>query len=219
MRSENINLILSEAFIVREGLKSLLQAEKNIKIIGEATDGATIIKLLESGVRADMILTDVNLPDMDCLKLAEILNVSFPHVKIVVLTSVADDAYVTKALQAGIKGYLLKSVGTDELIFAIQHISGHENYVCTELTVNFIRRLSLSPDTSMIKSAIELNFSQREIEILTLISQGFTNFQISEKLFASKRTIENYRQALIDKTGSRNIIALVRFALLNGLIS
>lgn len=220
MRSDIINIILTEDFLVREGLKSLLAPEKSFRVVGEATTGEGVLNLLKDGTSADVILTDFRLPDMDCIKLNELIKAGSYTAKLVVLSSFASDSQVVRTLQGGVSGFLLKSIDITELIFAIKHIQRENGpYVCTKLMAGFISRVSVVPEQITDKNSISPNFTKREIDILTMVSQGYTNDQIADKMFTSRRTIENYRQNLIDKTGSRNIVSLVRFALVNGLIS
>src|SRR5690606_4644350 len=117
----------------------------------------------------------------------------------------------------GASGYLLKNISSDELIFAIKHVSSGNQYLCSELSIKLLERVTKSSAlTPIIDSNIE--FSSREVEVLNLIAEGLTNLEMSEKLFLSKRTIEGHRQSLIEKTGSRNTAALIRFAVLNGFV-
>lgn len=214
-----IHIILAEDhLIVRGGVRSLLEKEKNFSVTGEAANGQEVIGLLNKGVKADIVLADMNMPVLGGLELSEQLRTRYPAIKVIILSALDNEKYVLKAFQSGAKGYLLKSVSPDELVFAIKHTHHFTQYICSDLSRRFLNRLLALPDPVTHKNIHDLDFSAREVEILALLGEGFTNQEIADKLFTSKRTIENQRQAMIDKTGTRNTIALVRFAMLNGII-
>jgi DNA-binding NarL/FixJ family response regulator len=215
-----INIILAEDHhLVRNGIKTILEQQSHLTISGEATNGAEVINLLKNKVPADLILADMNMPMVSGLELTEKLHKEYPRLKVVILSALDHEKYVVKAFQLGASGYLLKNVRADELLFAIKHIHEGDQYVCSELTSRFLTRLIALPDPEQSEQVQDMEFTEREIEILRLISEGYTNQEIADKIFTSKRTVEGLRQALIDKTGSRNTAALVRFALVNGMIS
>jgi DNA-binding NarL/FixJ family response regulator len=134
------------------------------------------------------------------------------------LTMLDHERYVAKAFKAGASGYLLKNTSPDELIFAIKHVYANGNYLFSELAMQLLDRVSQGRDIMILDNCSDVDFSKRETEVLILIAEGFTNQEIADKLFTSKRTIEGHRQSMIDKTGTRNTAALIKFALLNGII-
>lgn len=215
-----IEIILAEDHnIVRNGIISLLEKQQDVHVAGAATNGGEVLALLESGVHADVILADMNMPVMGGLELTANVNQQYPHCKVIILSALDHEKYVIKAFQAGATGYLLKSVSADELIFAIKHAFGNNLYICSELTSKFLKRLLTIPDPASMSELQGIEFSAREVEILGFITEGYTNQEIADKLFSSKRTIENQRQGLLDKTGSRNTASLVRFAIVNGVVN
>lgn len=158
------------------------------------------------------------MPLMGGIELTEVIKKDFKEIKVIILSALDMEKYVIHAFRAGACGYLLKTVGAKELVFAIKHTYESGIYICAELAKRFLNRMLTIPDPTTNENAQGIEFSERDIEILSLISQGFTNQEVADKLFSSKRTIENHRQQMIDKTGSRNTIALIRFAMLNGII-
>lgn len=213
-----INVVLVEDHnIVRDGIKMLLESEPDIHIIGETTDGREAINLLKEREDVDILLSDINMPNLDGISMTRELKDSSSRVKVIILTMLDNEKYVSKAFAEGACGYLLKNVSADELIFSLKHIKIGGYYLCSELSMKFLKRLTNSTLNEPEKKA-EVDLSSREIEVLQLISEGYTNAEISEKLFLSKRTVEGHRQNLIDKTKSRNTAALVRFATLHGLV-
>lgn len=215
-----INIVLAEDHnIVRNGIISLLEKEPDIYVAGAATNGREVLALLESGTPADVVLADMNMPEIGGIELTAAIKEKYPDCKVVILSALDHEKYVIKAFQAGANGYLLKSVSADELVFAVKHTLLNNLYICSELTSKFLKRLLTIPDPATLHEIHDIEFSSKEIEVLGLITEGFTNQEIADKLFTGKRTIESQRQALIDKTGSRNTAALVRFAIINGIVN
>lgn len=214
-----IKIILAEDHqIVRDGVRALLEREEEFAVVGEASTGEEALRLLKNGTKADIILADLNMPVLGGLELTEQIKINYPLIKVVILSALDNEKYVLKAFLAGAKGYLLKSVSPGELVFAIKHTHHFTQYICSDLSKRFLSRLLSMPDPVTRKNVLDLNFSNREVEILSLLGEGFTNQEIADKLFTSRRTIENQRQAMIDKSGARNTIALIKFALINGII-
>ncbi|AYL95236.1 response regulator transcription factor [Mucilaginibacter celer] len=219
MANAPIDIILADDhLIVRGGIKSMLEKEKSFQITGEANNGVEVLRLLEQGVKADIALVDMNMPAMGGIELTEHLKQDYPELKVIILSALDTEKYVIKAFKSGASAYLLKNISTAELIFAIGHTHQFGQYICAELSGRFLNRLLTIPDPITNENIENIEFSTLDVEILTLISEGFTNQEVADKLFTSKRTIENHRQQLIDKTGSRNTVALIRFAILNGVI-
>jgi DNA-binding NarL/FixJ family response regulator len=215
-----INIVLAEDHnIVRSGIISLLEKEPDVRVAGAATNGREVLALLESGTQADVILADMNMPEMGGIELTAAIKEKYPDCKVVILSALDHEKYVIKAFQAGASGYLLKSVSADELVFAVKHTLLNNLYICSELTSKFLKRLLTIPDPATLHEINDIEFSSKEIEVLGLITEGYTNQEIADKLFTGKRTVESQRQALIDKTGSRNTAALVRFAIINGIVN
>ena len=214
-----INLILAEDHnIVRNGISLLLGADKEINIKGEAVNGLEVLNMLAEGVESDMVLADINMPEMDGISLIREIKVRSPQIKIVILSMLDNEKYVAQAFAEGASGYLLKSASADELLFALKHVNSGGKYLCSELSIRLLDKLLHTANTPFDKARHEIDFSMREIEILHLIADGLTNNEMSDKLFISKRTIEGHRQSLIEKTGSRNTAALIRFAVLSGIV-
>ncbi|RZJ99398.1 MAG: response regulator transcription factor [Flavobacterium sp.] len=218
-----INILLADDHhLVRDGIKSLIGKYKEFNVIGEGADGTEIIEILETtNERIDLILADINMPNMNGLELSEKITSKYPSIKLLILSMLDHEKYVSHALQSGAKGYLLKSVNEEELIFAIKQVMSNSFYVCSELTYQLLSK-SLLGFTAGIRnksnSNVKVDFSSREIEILDLIAEGYTNLEIADKLFTSKRTVEGHRLQMIAKTGVRNTAALIKFCITNGIL-
>ncbi|WP_316739690.1 response regulator transcription factor [Pedobacter aquatilis] len=211
-------LLAEDHTIVRNGIAALLEKEEDIQIIAEAKNGEEVLSLLESGIEPDLILTDINMPDMNGMELINALQLNYPKIKVLILTMLDNEKYVNQALKAGANGYLLKNVNIDEIIFAIKQLTKGYSYICTSISLNLLAQADLSSDFNSQKIKSTVDISKREIEILNLIAQGFTNNEIADKLFTSKRTIEGNRQSLLEKTGTKNTAALVNFVVRNKII-
>jgi len=215
-----LRVILAEDHnIVRNGIRMLLEADSDIQISGEATNGLEVLNLLDQGTKGDVILADINMPIMDGMMLLRELNNRGGMLPVLFLSMIDNEKYVAQAFSEGASGYLFKNVSADELMFALRHVSAGGRYICSELSLTLLEKLFKDPYPSKNISETPIDFSEREFEILHLIAEGMTNQEISEKLFISKRTVEGHRQSLLEKTGSRNTATLIRFAIMNRLIS
>lgn len=212
-------LIVDDHPIIRHGLKQLL--ERDYIISGEAANGREALDLLISGIETNIILTDYKMPLMDGLQLARAMQENFSHLPLVLLTMSEDDSIIQQAFDYGIGNLVFKSADPQELLFALNQAAMGKRYLCSELTDRLIKH---SGEFNKRRqpgggSAVEVDFSKREFEVLELIAEGYTNEQAADKLFTSRRTVEGHRQAMLDKTGARNSLALIRFAMRNGLLT
>ncbi|HKG08700.1 MAG TPA: response regulator transcription factor [Pedobacter sp.] len=215
-----VNVLLAEDHnIVRNGIRMLLEADAGINISGEAVNGREVLEIILGGHKVDVVLADINMPELDGISLIRELKIVRPEVKIVILSMHDNEKYVAQAFLEGASGYLLKNVSADELLFSIKHIHIGGRYLCSELAMTMLNKLLKNGHNAQSQERTNIDFSVREIEVLHLIAEGLTNNEMSDKLFISKRTIEGHRQSLIDKTGSRNTAALIRFAVLNGIVN
>ncbi|MFA6084467.1 response regulator [Mucilaginibacter sp.] len=216
-----IKIILAEDHnVVRNGIRSLLDKEEDIQVIAEAINGKMALQLLKDGNIPDIILADINMPEMGGMEMVMQISQSHPKIKVIMLSMLDHEKYIMQAFKAGATGYILKNVNAIELVFAIRHVcTSNEKYICNELSLRLLEKLMHTPDNSFEVEVEDLDITKREVEVLALIAEGYTNQEIADKLFTSKRTIEGNRQMLIEKTGTRNTAALIRYAILNNIIS
>lgn len=210
-------LIVDDHHIVRRGIKQLLQEESGFEVSGEAADGKQALELLAAGLKTDILLADVNMPVMDGLALTKEVRERYRDLIVVLLSMQEDDNFVQQAFNYGITNYVFKTADSEELVFALKQASTGKSYVCSSLTERLIKRSSIITNAFEIKDT-NIEFSTREMEVLRLIADGFTNEEAADRLFTSRRTVEGHRQSMIDKTGCRNSLALVRFAMQHGLL-
>lgn len=216
---KTIKILLAEDHtIVRNGIIALLNDETEIEIIADAKNGQEVLNYLESGIEPDVILTDINMPGMNGIELIANLKENYPNIKVLILTMLEHEKYVIQCLDAGAQGYLLKNVNITEIVFAIKQITSGYKYICTGITLKLLSQTSINNENALSGLKSDVEISKREIEILGLIAEGYTNSEIADKLFTSKRTIEGNRQNLLEKTGTKNTAALVSFVVRNKII-
>jgi DNA-binding NarL/FixJ family response regulator len=201
--------------LFRQGINALLE-DTDIEIVGEANNGKETLDKL-STVQPDILLLDISMAVMDGVECATFLKNKFPELKILVLSMYDTENHLTEMLDAGVKGYILKSGSKDELVFAIKQIFNGGMYISTEFLIKKLGNVKSASETTNILIE-DLKLSERELEVLKLIVQGYTNSEIAEKLFASVRTIETRRKKLLHKTKASNTAMLIHFATVNGLV-
>lgn len=211
-------LLAEDHNIVRNGIKMLLETESSIHVVGEMVNGLEVIEYFDHGGSADIVLADINMPELDGIAMAKELKAKYPEVKVVMLSMHDNEKYISQAFIDGAVGYLLKNISAEELVFSLKHIDTGKKYICAELAVNMLNKLISNGILEQDATFSESDFSSREIEVLHLIAEGLTNLEMADKLFISKRTVEGHRQSLLDKTGSRNTAKLIRYAATNGLL-
>jgi DNA-binding NarL/FixJ family response regulator len=211
-----IKIILAEDHqIVRDGIRGILEQEPDMQVIYEAVNGRDVLHYLESGEEPDLILTDMNMPELDGMDMIRTLQMDYP---VLVLSMLDNENYVLDTLQAGARGYLLKNVSKKEMLFAIRYIAAGGTYICSEISLKTLKNLARLKGLPSYKMELNIEFSEREMEVLKLIAEGFTNKEMANKLFSSRRTIEGHRLSLMDKTGSKNTATLIKFSVQNGLV-
>jgi len=216
-----VKIILTEDhLVVRNGIKLVLESVTDFQVIAEASSGQETLELLEGGLKPDIIMTDLNMGQMDGFQLLEEVSSRFSAIRLVILTMLNSEQHVLKAFQEGAQGYLVKNVSAEELIFAIQHIGRGGRYLCEEMVMNLVAHSIQNNQAIQAQlDPSDFDLSSREMEVLELLGEGLTNLEIAQRLFLSKRTVEGHRQNLIEKTKSRNTPALIKFAVQRGLIS
>ncbi len=209
--------IVDDHNLFREGLAFLLSQSKEIDIIGEASNGYEFLKLLDFKL-PDIVLMDIAMPEMDGIEATRIALEKYPELKIIALSMFEDQEYYYKMIHAGAHGFILKKSTGAELFKAIKDVMSGENYFSKELLKSIIINM---PDKRTFKFEGDINlsdFTKREFEILRLLCTGLSSIEIADKLFISKKTVEGHKANLFLKTGLKNTISLVMYAIKNKLI-
>jgi two-component system, NarL family, response regulator NreC len=207
-------IIADDHAIVRTGLRALIKSESAMELIGEATGGYETIELIEKST-PDVLVLDVSMPDLDGIAVTKNIKPRFPDLHILFLTLHEDEALLKAGLKAGASGYILKRAAETELISAINIILRGDLYVDPSMMRTLLKD-DIVPAAVRLKPAEPL--TPREIDVLKLIVQGYTNRQIGEELSISIRTAEGHRANLSEKLGLHSRVELVRYAREHGLI-
>lgn len=202
--------IVDDHKMVIEGLQLLMQHEKDITVIGTATSGAEAIELIKEQ-QPDVVLLDINMPEMNGIETCKQLLELYPDLKIVAISMHKESSLIKLMLSSGAKGYVLKNAGQDEVIEAIKTVHNGKMYL--DDTVNEIVVNSVANSNELKQKSPFPTLSRREKEILQLILKEHTTQEIADKLFISFGTVETHRRNMLIKTGARNTAGLVRIAL------
>ncbi|MEQ9305174.1 MAG: response regulator transcription factor [Marinoscillum sp.] len=199
-------LLADDHAIVMEGLKEVLSADEEISVVGTVGNGEEAIRFVKHN-QVDIVILDINMPVMDGISCARILKKDFPEVKIIVLTMYAQKSFVEEIVKIGIDGCLLKNNTGKELIDAILRVMGGKQYYDRIGTFN-------SPE----EEVTQYKLSEREIEVIKLMSEGLTSGEIAEKLFLSDHTVKTHRKNILKKLNVHNSSQAVQYALSQQLI-
>jgi len=196
----------------RSGLRFLLNDIPEIKVVGEASNGLEFLEMAANEI-IDIVLMDINMPEMNGLEATREALKLYPKLKIIVLSMHGEEEYYDQMVDAGVQGFLLKNSGVEDLTAALQAIINGGTYFSQELLVSILDKKKQKQFQSEV-----VNLTQRELEVLKLICEGFCNTDIAEKLFISHRTVDRHRSNLLSKTGCPNSTSLVMYAVKNKII-
>jgi DNA-binding NarL/FixJ family response regulator len=207
-------IIVDDHLIFRQGLKSLINLENIATVIGEASNGIEFLELL-SKLKPDLVLMDIDMPHMNGMEATKKALEMLPDLKIIAFTMFGDEEYYYKMIDLGVKGFILKSSGINELEKAIEDVMNGESYFSNELLRKIINNLGRNG----VKKPVETGrITPREMEVLQHICLGFNNDEIAQKLFISAKTIKSHRSNLLEKTNCKNTPSLILFAVKHKLV-
>ena len=207
-------LLADDHRLFREGLRRLLDLEEDIKVIGEAKDGVEAVKLALESV-PDIILLDINMPGLNGGQVVKKLNEENCNPKILVITAYDDEENVLTLSSSGINGYILKSSGMSDLLTAVRLVNSGGSYIDPKVAGKFFSSFRKHRDKEKIVEPL----TQRERDVFLLLSQGFNNQEISEKLVLSEKTVKNHVSHLLKKLGLNDRTQAAVLAWKMGLIS
>jgi len=208
-----IRVIIAEDHqVVRNGIRLILADDPAIQVVLETDNGIQVLKTLDGGLEADLILSDMNMPLMDGMKLLKAVKERYPRICVLFLSMFTDPKMVLDAIHQGAGGYLYKNSDAMELIFAIKFVHAGSTYLGAELALNLLHSSSMAKQ-KFVPAELDIKLTDREISILVLISEGLTNHQIADRLFLSKRTVEGHRLEMLKKTGAINSASMIRIAI------
>ncbi len=199
--------------LVRAGLKSLVDATPGMRVVGEAATGVGAVECARE-LSPDVLVMDVSMPVLDGVGATEQITRDCPGVKVLALTAHEDRGHLTRLLQAGAAGYLVKRAAVDELVRAIRIVAAGGTYVDPELAGSLLRRVAQPSRVGPLASGDPL--SAREEEVLRRIAWGQSNKAIAAELGLSTKTVETYKSRITEKLGLRSRTEMVRFAVQHG---
>ena len=216
---ETINILLvDDHTLIREGLKLILKKNKNFKIIGEASNGVEAIRYIDKNAeKIHVVMLDITMPELDGFEVAKIVRQNHPEIKILALTMHSEESYITKMIDVGVHGYVLKDSNLEDLSSAIKTILEGKPYYSSDVSAIMINSL-MNKDKKKNNSELD-NLTDREVQIINLITEGLKSSEIADQLKLSTRTIEVHRRNLMKKLDVKNTAELVSFVLKSKLIS
>lgn len=211
----SIRILLAEDHtIVREGLRSLLENQPDMKVVGEAEDGRTALELVRE-LLPDVVIMDITMPNLNGVEATRHITSEFPEVKVIALSIHSNSRFVTDMLKAGAKGYILKECLFDELVQAIQAVIVGDGYLSSRITGivvdGYVNRVATVADSPL------LTLTGRERQVLQFVAEGKSTKQIALDLHVSTKTIEANRRQIMQKLDIHSVAELTRYAVREGL--
>jgi len=213
---ENINtaikiLLVDDHQLFLDGIKLILRNAEKLVIKGEAHNGIEALQFLKKN-EIDLIITDVNMPEMSGTELTKKVKKLYPEIKVLVLTQSNEKSVINQIIQSEAEGYLLKKIDTGGLIFTINKIINNGTYYCNEMAEIMMQNLK-----SKKHNIPQEELTERETEILKLICMEYSTLEIAEKLFISDRTVDSHRANILKKIKVKTVVGLVKYAIENNI--
>ncbi len=216
MPKTNRIVIAEDHTILRQGLCSLLSANEELEVVGEAEDGMSAIRVIKK-LEPDLVLLDLNMPKMNGLSVIREIKQCCPQTKILALTMYRKEEYIFEVFKSGGDGYCLKSSGHKDLLAAIKTVMSGKQYVSPEISGMVLDGYLESRSTFKEKTSFEL-LTQREKEVLKLVGEGYSNKEIADYLCISPKTVEKHRANIMQKLNLHSASALTAYAIDKGLV-
>jgi two-component system response regulator NreC len=218
MDKGKIRIVLADDHtVLREGIRSLLEDQPDMQVVGEAEDGRAVVQLAAE-LQPDVILMDIAMPRLNGLEATRQIKKRFPEVKVLILTVHSDEEYIRQILRAGASGYLVKQAAPNELISAIEAIQRGESYLSPSVSKKVVQEYVQHAAGSTEEDSHE-RLTDREREVLQLIAEGNSTRDIAELLHMSVKTAETHRARLMRKLDIHSTAELTQYAIRKGVIS
>jgi DNA-binding NarL/FixJ family response regulator len=210
-------LLAEDHQIVREGFRSLLKHEPDIKVVGEAENGRQAIALVKK-LRPAVVVMDIAMPLLNGLEATRQIRKEYPDTKVIILSAHSDDAYVEQVIELGGAGFLLKQASSHNLATAIREVQKGNTYFSPDVSRRLRSRDQKSQDREGNFKKKSNRLSSREVEVLQLIAEGKPNKQVAAELGVSFKTVDKHRQHLMGKLDIHDVAGLTRYAIAEGII-
>jgi len=207
-------VIVDDHKLFRNGLRLILESCTGISISYEASNGYDFLKKLDEKYNNEIILMDIDMPEMNGIEATQKAVEKYPGIKIIALSMYGDEEYYFQMIDAGVKGFLLKDSEVDEVIRALDTVDSGGTYFSDKLLFNIVKNIKKIKSINKIKQEL----SDRENEILYHICKGLPNHEIAHLLNISKRTVDKHRQHILEKTGTGNTAGMVAYAIKNKIV-
>jgi len=211
-------LIADDHAVVRQGLRALFRSAPDFFVVGEASNGEGISRLVEE-LKADVVLIDISMPRVSGIEATHLIKERNPATRVLILTMYDNEEYLHQMVRAGANGYVLKNADKKELFAAVRAVAAGKRFFSpgvSDLMIDeFVKH---SKESTGSPEAKVVPLTKREIEILRYIAQGLTNKRIAEKIYLSVRTVNTHRNNLMQKLGIHETAGLVRYAIQSGVI-
>ncbi|MBK6828722.1 MAG: response regulator transcription factor [Chitinophagaceae bacterium] len=208
-------LIADDHDLIREGYSALLGGQPEYHFVGAAKDGKELLEMIPV-LRPDIIITDIKMPEMDGIEATKIITQKYPSIPIIAFTVFGEESLVLKMLQAGARGYLLKSTPKEELMEAIQALKAGNLYFSNE-TTGMLAKLIANSNLIMKDQDSEIDFTPNDKAIIRYICEEMLNKEIAQQLGISLKSVENSRDKICRKIGAKNTAGIVIYAIRNGI--
>lgn len=209
-------LLAEDHLMVRAGIRALLEKAGDIHVMGEASNGQEAIEMTQE-LKPDVLIMDIMMPRLNGIQAAENIRHLKLSTNILLLSMYADEGFVHQALQCGVKGYVLKTSASDELLRAVRAVANGQTFLSSPISEIVVESAVNSRSTLQDGEPLS-SLSPREKEILQLIAEEHTSGEIARMLFISEKTVEKHRASLMEKLNVRNLAGLVRLAVKHHLV-
>lgn len=218
MPEDKIRLLIADDHpVTRKGIAALIRTRPEFEVVAEADDGQEAIEKTRE-LRPDVVVLDLMMPKLSGLEATRAIHAEFPQIGILILTGYESEQKLYQAIEAGARGYVLKSTEIDELSKALHAIAQGEKFFSSTLQELMVSGYLRRAQKASKKQETVVALTDREREILKLVAEGFTNQMIAEQLFISPRTVDTHRTNLMKKLDLHDVVALVRYAVEHGIV-
>ena len=208
-------LIADDHQIILDGLKVLLDQVDQFEIVGMATTGEEVLRKVQETEELDIVILDINMPEKDGIEVTTEIKSSYPEIKILIVTMYNRQEFVKSLMEIGVDGYILKNAGRDELVRAIHSLNKGEPFYSKEITKTVIMSYQKQ---RVFDNTMDIQISDREKDIIRLISDGLSTQEIGEKLFLSTHTINTHRKNILSKLNVKNSAGVIRYGIQTGIV-